>query len=75
VLPHSREMTLPDGRRLEADDEFSVPGEGRFRFAYEWKPDGSVAGFGPVEGKGPKSWRSFHPDRIKTIHRTRKARP
>lgn len=74
-LPHKDTMTLPDGRTIRDGDEFTVPGEGRFRFAYEYLPDGSVTAFGPVVTKGTKSWRSFRPDRIRTIHRTTRGRP
>lgn len=67
-LPRHRVAELPDGRSLTVGDEFSVTGEGRFRFAYVWEPDGSIAGFGPV-GSNRAQWRSFSPDRVRTVHR------
>jgi len=68
-LPHRSEATLPDGRTLEARMEFSVKGEGRFRFHYLFEPDGSLAAFGPV-GRPAAQWRSFLPEAVTTIHRT-----
>lgn len=73
VLPHNLTLTLPDGRTLTQGQEFSVTGEGRFAFAYEYLPDGSVTCFGPV-GSNEARWRSFKPERVKTIHKTLKGR-
>ncbi len=76
-LPRARTLTLTDGRTLEEGDEFSVPGEGRFRFAYEFLPDRSVTCWGPIGSDGSTAnaqWRSFKPERIRTIHRKVKGR-
>lgn len=67
-LPHDERAVLPDGRTLEPGTEFTVPGEGRFRFAYQWGPDRSLAAYGPV-GKATAMMRAFRPDRVRTIHR------
>ena len=70
VLPaRNPTLTLADGRVLTAGQEFSVKGEGRFRFAYQFSPDGSVTAWGPV-GAQSAQWRSFHRVRIGTIHRS-----
>jgi hypothetical protein len=66
-LPHDSEVTLPDGRTLTEGVEFTVPGEGRFRFLYVWLPDGSIAA-SPVKD-GVSGRRSFKPEQITTIHR------
>ena len=68
---------LPDGRVLEPDVEFSVTGEsGRFRYCYQWEPDGSITAWGPVNNNGSQDaqWRSFPPERVRTIHRLKKER-
>jgi hypothetical protein len=62
-------VTLPDGRVIESGQEFTVKGEGRFTFAYEYRPDGSLTAFGPV-GSQQASWRAFKPERVSTIHRS-----
>lgn len=64
-------LTLADGRTLEQGVEFSVKGQGRFVFCYEWRPDGAVTCFGPV-GSQDAMWRSFPVDRITRIHRSKK---
>lgn len=71
ALPHEGTITLPDDRVLEHGDEFTVKGEGRFVFAYEYKPDGSVTAWGPINKSGGQlaQWRSFDPDRVTRIHR------
>lgn len=68
VLPHSDKATLPNGKTLTYGEEFSVKGEGRFKFLYVWEPDGSVVCYGPV-GKQTAQMRSFLTDRITTVHR------
>lgn len=67
--PRTTEVELPDGRRLEEGDEFSLFGGGRYRFAYEYR-DGSLTAYGPV-GSNRAQWRSFRPDAVKTVHRKR----
>ena len=69
-LPHRPEAVLPDGRRIERGDEFSIPHEGRFRFHYLFEPDGSLTAFGPVNSKSAQ-WRAFRPEAVKTIHRSK----
>lgn len=72
-LPHSDTLELPDGRTLTEGDEFSVKGEGRFKFLYHFLPDGSAAAHGPVN-KQTAMLRAFAPTRITTIHRKQIAR-
>jgi hypothetical protein len=62
-------VELPDGRVLEQGAEFTVKGQGRFVFAYEWRPDHAITCFGPV-GSQDAMWRSFAPSRVGRIHRT-----
>lgn len=68
-----------NGRHIEPGTELSVSREsGRFRFVRHVRTrDGRewVDAVG-IDTKGVgTSWRSFRPDRIKTVHRTRKTRP
>lgn len=73
---------LPDGRTLHAGEEFSVRGQGRFRFIQKvTNPQGDVwiDAFG---GKGKtntpserREFRSFPPERVATIHRIGKLSP
>lgn len=72
-LRHSETMILPDGRRLDEGDEFTLHGGGRFRFLYEYLADGSVAAFGPV-GSPRAKLRAFQPERVRTVHRDKKSR-
>jgi hypothetical protein len=65
---HRPRLVLPDGRVLEPGDQFTVRGEGKFTFSYEYVPDGSVTAYGPVNSQDAM-WRSFHPDRVSTVHR------
>jgi len=74
TLPHAPTATLPDGRELSEGDEFTIHGGGRFRFKYLYQPDGSICAWGPIDSKLAKQ-RNFRPDRIKTIHRSKKEHP
>lgn len=61
------EARLPDGRRIAADDEISVRGaSGRFRIRWI-NDDGSVTCW----SLGKQMMRTFHADRVKTVHRKR----
>ena len=68
-----------NGRNIERGTELSIKGEsGRFRFIEHVRtPDGSewitVYG-GDSNLKGVRSWRSFSPDRIRTVHWKEKIR-
>lgn len=58
------------GRILEPGTEFKVPWEGRFKFKYAKVNEAGelveVTGYG---GKGDyRSFRTFTPERIKTVH-------
>jgi hypothetical protein len=73
------ELFRVNGRILEPGTEFSVHGEpGRFRFLYATTtPAGAVwvDGIGgPGGAKGVRSWRSFHPEQVRTVHRLLKLR-
>jgi len=69
-LPHLEEMEVPAGK-LYPGREFTVKGEGRFRFRYGWAPDGSVTCYGPITGAGKHraNVRSFTPKQVRTVHR------
>ena len=75
-LKHGPELQLDNGTILRPDDEFTVKGEGRYRFRYVWPPDGSVACYGPFTAQGaPKPDamnRYFAPERITRVHRKKK---
>lgn len=80
VLPNGRTVstvvTLGERRTLEQGDEFSVAGEGRFRFREHVRTEAGtewVTAYGPVNSKAPM-FRSFSLERVATIHRTVKAR-
>lgn len=60
-----------NGRILTPGVEVSIRGErGRFRFLYAIrKPDGTLWLDFVGGRKGEKAWRSFYPDRVRTVHR------
>ncbi|QIG61589.1 hypothetical protein SEA_XIMENITA_81 [Mycobacterium phage Ximenita] len=65
-----------NGRVLEPGTEVSIRGErGRFRFKAAARTSGGriVCDFigGPA---GHEQWRSFYPERIKTVHRLNRTR-
>lgn len=68
-------LELPDGRILEPGTEFTVPGEGRFSFRYGWltATGTEVTCYGPVTNLQVASIRTFRPDRVRTIHRSKPA--
>jgi hypothetical protein len=72
-LPHREVVTFDDGRTLRRGDEFTVKGEGRFKFLHLFVPDGSVTCFGPVNNQQAMI-RSFGADRVGTIHRKKVGR-
>ena len=56
--------------RLVPGSEFTVKGEGMFRFRYGWQPDGSVCCYGPITGGAHHAMvRNFPADAVRTIHR------
>lgn len=61
------------GRNLEEGVEFHVPWEGRFKFKYADLDDEgnivAITGWGGPKDYG--SWRTFAPERIRTVKRTR----
>ncbi|AKF15255.1 hypothetical protein SEA_SHEDLOCKHOLMES_78 [Mycobacterium phage ShedlockHolmes] len=65
-----------NGRTLEVGTEVSIKGErGRFRFKSAARTSGGriVCDFigGPA---GHEQWRSFYPERIRTVHRLNRTR-
>lgn len=61
------------GRVLEKGTEVSIKNErGRFRFVEIFPGDGSGTFYGGAHGH--EMFRSFHLDRIKTVHRIDKTR-
>ena len=73
ALPHRDTAPLSDGRMLSAGDEFTVKGEGRFKFLHMYVPDGSGTCFGPINNQ-QAMMRSFAIDRVGTIHRKKRGR-
>lgn len=64
-----------NGRNLSPGVEISVRGEraSRFRFLRHVRAEDGREWIDAVGGpKGVLVWRSFRPDRIKTVHRTKK---
>lgn len=70
----SDEVRLPGHRRLTAGDEFSVSGQGRFKFISltETERDCWITCWGGKDGYG--AFRSFACERVRTVHRDRKLR-
>lgn len=71
-------LTLPDGRVLEHPDEFTVKGQGRFKFHYGWQPSDQThppqaTAYGPV-ASGDAKWRTFYANQITRIHRPKPTR-
>lgn len=69
-------LDLGPRRKMEAGDEFTVTGEGRFRFKAYVRVDGGaewVDCWGPIGNRA--AWHSFRLDQVGTIHRTVKGRP
>ena len=67
--------TLPDGRHLELDDEFTITGRGRFRLK-AIRPNGEVTGWGPIASNGTiphGGMRTFRPTDVATVHRKKRA--
>ena len=65
-----------NGRVLVPGTEFSVKGEpGRFRFMYLTETPSGAVWLDAIGGpKGAPAWRSFHPSRVKRVHRLTKTR-
>ena len=67
--------TLPDGRHLELDDEFTITGGGRFRLK-AIRPNGEVTAWGPIASNGTiphGGMRTFRPTDVATVHRKKRA--
>lgn len=76
VADWETETVLPDGRRLEDGDEFTVAGVGRFRLM-RVRPNGEITAWGPIPRNGViryGSTRTFRPDMVGTIHRVPRER-
>lgn len=70
VLDWPRTFTFEDGRVLNAGDEFTVKGEGRYRMKY-MRPNGEITCWGPINTKGltPEGGlRSFKIEDISVVH-------
>lgn len=81
LAPEAQPDRLPDGRAIEQGDEITISSQGeispggRFTFRRIHPSDGSVTCWGPINGSGSRAqWRNFRPERVRTIHRSRKAR-
>lgn len=76
VVEVERPEVIVHGRVLEPGTEVSIAGErGRFRFV---KSARTTSGRVTCDFIGPddqtKCWRSFYPERIKTVHRLNRTR-
>lgn len=71
-LPHQTVVELPDGATISDGDQFTVHGErARYKFRYQWTPDGSLAAWGPVNKDGTTlqeaQWRAFTAEQIRKV--------
>jgi hypothetical protein len=77
TVPRSETVVRVHGRDLHPGTEVSISGErGRFRFvrATTTSTDRVVLDF--IGGQpGHECWRSFYPERVKTVHRLNRTRP
>ena len=67
--------TLPDGKHLDIGDEFTVPGEGRFRLK-AIRSNGELNAWGPITSNGtiPNGrMRTFRSHIVRTVHRDARA--
>jgi len=73
----SAEITV-NGRRVVSGTELSIRGvPGRYRFVEHVRtPPGAewITCLGKARAGEPVHFRSFHPDRVKTVHRVTKLR-
>jgi hypothetical protein len=75
VADWDTDIELPDGRRLTRGDEFTVTGQGRFRFVRQ-RPNGELNCWGPIPRNGVirhGSIRTFAPGSVATVHRNQRA--
>lgn len=63
-----------NGRKIEPGTELKISGvRGRWRFLHHTRKDDGREWIDVIGGtKGALQWRSFRPERIRTVHRTRK---
>ena len=62
-----------NGRRIEPGTELKISGvRGRWRFQHHTRTDDGREWVDVIGGvRGALQWRSFRPERIRTVHRTR----
>jgi hypothetical protein len=75
VANWATDIELADGRRLSQGDEFTVKGQGRFRFVRQ-RPNGELNCWGPIPRNGVVrhgSVRTFLESAVATVHRTPRA--
>ena len=75
-VPH---FTMPDGRIIEKDEIIKIKGEhgGKFKFVeHVTRTDSGIEWIDCFELRGSVlcGWRSFYPDRIKPMPKTRRKR-
>jgi hypothetical protein len=75
-VPH---YTMPDGRVIEKDEIIKIKGEhgGKFKFVeHVTRTDSGIEWIDCFELRGGIlcGWRSFYPDRIKPLPKTRRRR-
>ena len=70
-------MVRVHGRDLEPGTEVSITGErGRFRFVRATTTSAERIVLDFIGGQaGHECWRSFYPERVKTVHRINRTRP
>lgn len=73
ALARDAEPLKINGRIVEPGTELSITGErGRFRFVAVFTGDGSLTCYGGTQGH--EMFRSFRPERVRTVHSKSKTR-
>lgn len=71
---HREEHFVWNGRHIEPGTELKIRGaRGRWRFVSHTRKDDGAEWIDVIGGtRGAAQWRSFRPDLIRTVHRTKK---
>ena len=76
TVPRSETVVRVHGRDLQPGTEVSISGErGRFRFIRATTTSAHRVVLDFIGGQpGHECWRSFYPERVKTVHRLNRVR-